>query len=154
MRHQVHDRFLAGFALGSRVLEIGCGVGHDTVFLAGRGVDVVACDPAPGMIRETTRRLDAAGLGHRVTVAPVGVEAMDAWLRQHPTVSGSFDGLVSNFGPLNCVDDLRGLERLVATRVTPGGRLVICLMAVCAGSLVSLRHAPSDDRDAPMGARR
>src|SRR6516162_3693544 len=45
-----------GFRPGQRVLEINCGTGVDGVYLARRGVEVLACDAAPRMMAVARRR--------------------------------------------------------------------------------------------------
>ena len=57
LRGRTHRIFAQCFPAGSRVLEIGCGTGPDTQFLASRGVRVVACDPSEEMVGRTLRRL-------------------------------------------------------------------------------------------------
>ena len=44
-RQQTHRLLSQWIRPGFRVLEIGCGTGADTEFLAGLGARVVACDP-------------------------------------------------------------------------------------------------------------
>src|SRR4029453_973425 len=46
------------FHTGHRILEINCGTGIDALYLANRGVSVVACDSSPRMIAEARRRID------------------------------------------------------------------------------------------------
>jgi len=41
----------------TRVLDLGCAAGRNTVYLAQRGFDVVAVDLSPAMVAETVRRL-------------------------------------------------------------------------------------------------
>jgi SAM-dependent methyltransferase len=46
--------------IGPRVLDLGCGPGWSSIFLAGRGCEVTACDVAPdmlGLARENAARL-------------------------------------------------------------------------------------------------
>ncbi|MEZ5287298.1 MAG: methyltransferase domain-containing protein [Vicinamibacterales bacterium] len=66
-----HQRRTAQRALGQwlpdrgRILEIGCGTGADTVFLAAHARSLVACDPSEGMVSRALRRIDDAGVGGR-----------------------------------------------------------------------------------------
>ena len=46
LRQRTHAVFTRRLTGQSRLLEIGCGTGVDTVFLASRGSRVVACDPS------------------------------------------------------------------------------------------------------------
>jgi ubiquinone/menaquinone biosynthesis C-methylase UbiE len=50
LRRRTHETFARRFRPGARVLEIGCGTGLDTAFLANAGVRVVACDPSEAMV--------------------------------------------------------------------------------------------------------
>src|SRR5439155_636698 len=45
------------FRPGQHILEINCGTGVDAIYLASRGVDVLACDSAPRMIEVARKRL-------------------------------------------------------------------------------------------------
>ena len=97
------------FRAGDRVLDIGCGTGADAAHFAARGVSVHAVDPSPGMIEVAKRRG-----GFTVEVRPA------------EEITGAFDGVISNFGALNCVADLSGVGGRVAGVVRPGGYLAIC----------------------------
>ena len=94
------------FRPGDRVLELNCGTGEDALFLAKRGVSVVACDASARMIEIAERRKS--------------LEAPDASLEFHVlrnedvdtlTPADPFDGVVSNFSGLNCVEDLSRVVR-------------------------------------------
>jgi len=47
---------------GRRVMDLGCGTGRVTGFLAGRGAHVVAMDNAPGMLAHCRARVNGAAL--------------------------------------------------------------------------------------------
>lgn len=114
------------FHPGERVLEIGCGTGVDACFLAERGVRVVACDSASQMIAVTTRRIRENGL--QKLVQPRLLRAED--ISSLPT-DELFDGAFSNFGALNCVEDLRRLARDLARLLKPGTNALLCWMGPC-----------------------
>jgi SAM-dependent methyltransferase len=103
---------------GARVLDLGCGPGTDAEVLGRAGYHVTAIDWSPAMVRETEARVARAHLTDVVTVRHLGIQDL-ARLE-----SDSFDLALSNFGPLNCVPDLREAARLVAARLRPGGVLV------------------------------
>jgi SAM-dependent methyltransferase len=125
-RRRTHARLRAWLPARSRVLEIGCGTGIDTEFLARRGIEVVACDPSSEMQRLTMRRTVAAGLGDRVRVLDSGLRNVPALLdgRDGP----GFDAVVSNFGALNCIEDLAPLGVIAAMHLRPGGSMLLCVM--------------------------
>ena|SRR5579863_1121493 len=114
------------FSSGDRVLEIGCGTGVDACFLAERGVKVLACDSSPQMIAVTTRRVKETG--KQETVHPRLLAAEDIASLRH---SDFFDGAFSNFGALNCVQDLRQLATDLSILVRPGATALLCWMGRC-----------------------
>ena len=44
------------------------------------------------------------------------------------SLTGPFDGAFSDFGGLNCVEDLAGLGRSLGGLVRPGGAVLLCVM--------------------------
>ncbi len=127
LRRRTHAAFARRFSAGSRLLEIGCGTGIDTMFLAARGLYVVACDPSEEMASRALRRLAREGLEDRATVLPCGLTDLAAYL-DALAEPGGFDGIVSNFGALNCVEHLAPLGALTRCYLRPMGAVVLCLM--------------------------
>jgi ubiquinone/menaquinone biosynthesis C-methylase UbiE len=111
------------FHPGDRVLEIGCGTGVDACFLAERGIRILACDPSPEMIEVTTRRVHELWLNHLVHPMVLGAEDLSSLPPDEP-----FDGAFSNFGALNCVDDLAVLAHNLARLLKPGASACLCWM--------------------------
>jgi ubiquinone/menaquinone biosynthesis C-methylase UbiE len=123
MRAAVWNRLDDTFRPGERVLELNCGTGEDAVHLAQQGVRVLATDISPGMLTMTRAKVERAGVANLVEVAQLPIEDL-AELGPR----GPFDGVLSNFGGLNCVADLPGVARTLAALVRPGGRAVLCVM--------------------------
>lgn len=122
MRAATWRRLDAAFRSGERVLELNCGTGEDAIHLAERGVRVLATDSSPRMLEMTRAKVARAGLGGLVEVAPLAIEQV-----AH-TAAGRFDGLLSNFGGLNCVSDLSAAARPLAALLRPGARALLCVM--------------------------
>jgi SAM-dependent methyltransferase len=114
------------FAPGDRVLEIGCGTGVDACLLGSCGVRVVACDSSPRMLAVATRRVRKTGNSEFVQPHLLGAEEI-IQLREER----GFDGAFSNFGALNCVEDLRRLASDLGQVLHPGAPVLFCLMGPC-----------------------
>jgi len=110
------------FRAGDRVLEIGCGTGVDACFLAERGVKVVACDCSPVMIQVAARRVREIGT-HNVDLRLLAAENLADIQPEAP-----FDGVFSNFGALNCVDDLKAIGNELSRLLKPGGTALMCFL--------------------------
>jgi SAM-dependent methyltransferase len=143
MRQAVWRRLDARFRPGDRVLELNCGTGADAIYLARRGVRVLATDIAPAMLDVTRAKVAQAGLEELVEVELLAIE--DLTRRQgdkekgransyslSPSLpvswSGPFDGVLSNFGGLNCVADFRGVAAGLAACLRPGAPALLCVM--------------------------
>src|SRR4051812_21961008 len=122
MREVVWTRLGARFAAGSRVLEMNCGTGEDALWMARRGVNVLATDISPLMLRAAEAKLAAAA-----TAAAVSFRQL-AWEELAGLEEGPFDGMLSNFGGLNCVSDLRSAAHALAGRLKRGAVAVLCIM--------------------------
>jgi len=122
-RAAVWKELTKAFHPGDRVLEIGCGTGVDACYLAERGVEVLACDPSPQMVDVAAERIRQYSL--QALVRPRVLRAED--ISSLPT-DQSFDGAFSNFGALNCVDDLRPVATSLSRRLRPGSSVLLCWM--------------------------
>ena len=107
-------------APGQRVLEINCGTGVDAMCMAERGVEVDACDISPRMIDVARRRQEQQAPRAAVRFFVQAIEGLQQ-------LEGRYDGVLSNFGGLNCVSDLGAAATQLARLIRPGGFLVMCL---------------------------
>jgi ubiquinone/menaquinone biosynthesis C-methylase UbiE len=101
---------------GAEVLELGCGTGKNTVWLAERARSVVAMDFSAGMLARARERLPGNShvrlVEHDITVH---------W----PLADGCIDVVVGNL-VLEHVADLDPLYLEAARVLRPGGRLWLC----------------------------
>jgi ubiquinone/menaquinone biosynthesis C-methylase UbiE len=117
-RRAVWDRIDPLFQPGSSVLDLGCGTGVDACHLVGRGVEVHAIDSAPEMVKIARSR--------RISAHCCRVEDLQE-------ATNSFDGVLSNFGALNCVASLPCVSDVLARAVRPGAHLALCFLGrICA----------------------
>ena len=133
-RASVWKKLDKAFRSGDRILEIGCGTGVDACFLAEHGVAVVACDSSPEMVTVATQRVKATGKDSLVSPRLLAAEDI-AKLRNR----GAFDGAFSNFGALNCVEDLPQFARDLAILLKPGATALLCWMGSCCCLLYTSR---------------
>lgn len=122
-RQQVWRELDHVFAPGQRILEINCGTGVDAAHLAARGVEVWACDSSPRMIEVARRRVASSRLSAEVHLHRLPTEQIQSL---QPAVA--FDGAFSNFGGLNCVEDLSAVARSLSSLLKPGGAAILCVM--------------------------
>jgi SAM-dependent methyltransferase len=112
------------FGAGDCVLDIGCGTGEDAAHLGSHGVLVYGIDASPAMVARARARAVMAEVGR---IEDLG-RASSARLDKLKHVPPLFDGAISNFGALNCVEDLAGVARALGALVRPGGYVTICTM--------------------------
>ena len=121
------------FRPGQSILEINCGTGVDAVHLAGRGVQVLACDSSPRMIEVARRRLAGPGFALRASVEFEVLATEEIGTLHAPGSPPQFDGVLSNFAGLNCVEDLPRVARDLARLLRPGAPAVLCFFGpLCA----------------------
>ena len=126
-RLQTHTAFRRWIKPGFRVLEVGCGTGVDTAFLAALGAKIVACDPSEEMLSRTKRRLANASLGDRAGLLSCRLQELPQFLDALDHAEG-FDAVVSNFGALNCVPSLDALGVIGRRHLRPGGAMILGLI--------------------------
>jgi SAM-dependent methyltransferase len=127
-RRAVRSALLRRFPPSGRLLEVGGGTGEDAVFLAERGFDVLLTDPSPTMVKLAAEKL--VPLEGSVEIA--GGEEMEVFAERYLSAGRPlFDGVFSNFAPLNCVSDLDPIARGLAQLLKPGGAAILVLFGTC-----------------------
>jgi ubiquinone/menaquinone biosynthesis C-methylase UbiE len=117
----VRQRLDPLFESGDVLLDLGCGTGEDAVHFIRHGISVRAIDASPEMVRIARRR---------------GVGASVLSIKELNRVQGCFDGVISNFGALNCVGDLDAIRRPLARLIRPSGHLAVCIVGQFCDDLV------------------
>lgn len=133
MRRAVWDRLDVHFDASMRVIELGCGTGEDALYLARRGVSVLATDPSRAMLEVAEKKLAAAGYAQRVRLQQLKMEYLES-LPVRVASAGKagaghrFDGAFSNFGALNCASDLDRVRAGLTHVLRPGASVLLCIM--------------------------
>jgi SAM-dependent methyltransferase len=132
MRRAVWARCAARFAPGSRVLEMNCGTGEDALWLVRHGVRVLSTDVSPAMLRVAGEKMARENAVRATTgVLPDSTTTRFqqlAWEDLGTLDEPPFDGMLSNFGGLNCVQDLRAAAEALAQKLKPGAVAILCIM--------------------------
>ena len=123
-RRAVRSALLQRFPAGGTILEVGGGTGEDGVFLAERGFHVLSTDPSPTMVSLASEKLTRFGSSAQIALA----EEMDTFAEQYLSQNElQFDGAFSNFGPLNCVENLTPVAKGLAALLKPGAAVALVL---------------------------
>ncbi|HLH74642.1 MAG TPA: class I SAM-dependent methyltransferase [Chloroflexota bacterium] len=122
MRAALWRHYRRRFRPGATVLDVGCGTGLDAIYLAMRGVRVMAVDGSSGMLGELRRKLDRTD--RRATVDTALLDAMQLDLLP----ANAFDGMIAAFAVLNTVPDLDQFAASAARRLRPGSHLIAHLL--------------------------
>ncbi|MGH9455813.1 MAG: class I SAM-dependent methyltransferase [Terriglobia bacterium] len=113
------------FLPGQRILEINCGTGIDALYMAKLGIDVLACDSSPRMIEVARRRPALSTPEGRVDFRVLATEQLETLVVGEGLAQ--FDGVLSNFAGLNCVQDLEAVAFQLARLLKPGARALLCI---------------------------
>jgi ubiquinone/menaquinone biosynthesis C-methylase UbiE len=111
------------FASARHLLDLGSGTGEDAIHYAARGIHVTAVDISDQMLIRLKRKAAAAGLAAKLQYIRC---AMNQYHPEHM----QFDGIVSNFGAVNCLSDLNWLPELCRVGLKPGAAVVLTGMGV------------------------
>lgn len=106
-------------APGTRVLDVGCGVGRWSSLLAARGASVTGMDLSPTMVAEAERRAAASGVADRCRFLVQDLAQLD---------SGETYDLIIGVTVLQHILDPEGLRAAVqrmSNHLAPGGRMVL-----------------------------
>lgn len=128
LRSLVWARLDASLGSCGRVLDLGCGTGEDALHLARRGARVVAIDVSANMVQRARLKAYSAGCAAQIDFRCLPIEDLGTALDGE-----CFDGVLSNFGAINCIGDLRSLIAGVASKLAPSGKLLWVMMG---------RHVP------------
>jgi ubiquinone/menaquinone biosynthesis C-methylase UbiE len=112
-REAVWRELVPLYRRGETILDLGCGTGEDALHFTSGGIKVVGFDSSTEMVLAARRR---------------GVDARLLEIEQIQSLEGSYDGAISNFGALNCVQDLAKLRQPLARLIRSGGYLALCVI--------------------------
>ncbi len=123
-RNIIRAELLRQLPNGGEVLEINAGTGTDAIFLGSQGFKVKATDVSASMVAMIKQKVIRHQLTDFITASQCSfwdIEELDL---------KKYDMVYSNFGGLNCTDDIDRLLPKIVNKLKPGGRAVLVLMPV------------------------
>lgn len=108
---------------GAHILELNAGTGEDAVYFAQKGYKVHATDMSAGMLMQLTKKVRELHLTNLVTSQNLSYLELDKLSEQEP-----FDAIFSNFGGLNCTEQLDTALNAFGKLLKPGGVVTLVIM--------------------------
>ena len=126
MRQHVWSESLRFIKPGNRILELNAGTGLDAVFFAQHGCKVLATDIAEGMLHQIKKKVEENNLQNEIQVQQLSFHELNKIQSQ------KFDYIFSNFGGLNCTDDLQSVFAQFSSLLKPNGYVTMVMVSpVC-----------------------
>lgn len=160
LRNRSLAQLRPAFAGASRLLEVGCGSGMETLPLLRDGHEIVVVDVSQRMLDVVAEKARREGAKERLTTRKLRAAELGRLVGEFG--EGSFGGAYSTYGALNCEPDLTGVPSAFSELITPGGKLVLgiynrwCLVELL-GYLLTLQPRRAFGRrpnPVPVGASR
>lgn len=122
MRQQVYKHVSSFMKESSEVLELNSGTGIDAFHFVQQGHRVHATDLSDGMIAQIQKKIIDHELQDRLTCQQLSYEQLQYLTGQ------KFDYIFSNFGGLNCIDDLSKVTMNLPAILNPGSFITWVIM--------------------------
>lgn len=107
---------------GDRILELNAGTGLDALYLAKKGFHVHAVDISEGMLKQLAEKINSSQYRSHVSFELLSFTDLDKLKVK------SFNYIFSNFGGLNCIEDLTEVTRHFNKILKPGGLITLVIM--------------------------
>ena len=121
-RQRTHRVLRKQWKRDSWILELNAGTGEDALFLAGLGHHVLATDISTAMLTIIKEKVLRRQLGKQVSCQQLDLAQLDC------LTDTTFDGILSNFGGLNCISGWHTFARHSYRLLRPGGIVAVCVM--------------------------
>jgi ubiquinone/menaquinone biosynthesis C-methylase UbiE len=122
MRTQVYDHVNKFIKDGSHILELNAGTGIDALHFTKLGHYVHATDLSDGMIAAIGEKIKINDVDNRLTCQQLSYDKLDQLKGK------KFDYVFSNFGGLNCIDDLSKVTKNLPALLNPGSYITWVIM--------------------------
>lgn len=122
-RNRVREHVLRYLPASGKILELNCGTGEDAVFFARKGYHVHATDLSEGMLLSLVKKIEANKLTDFVTHERCSFTQLDNLKGRGP-----YDLIFSNFGGLNCTNELQKVLQSLDSLLLPGGVVTLVII--------------------------
>lgn len=122
MRAEVHAYMRTIIKAGDRILELNAGTGIDALTFAGWGCHVFATDISLGMLDVLDSKKQKSPVGSRIETQQLSFNNLSS-------LNGrKFNHVFSNFGGLNCAENLEAIAEQINSVLLPGGYVTLVIM--------------------------
>lgn len=133
IRQRVRKEVLLHIQPGAQLLELNCGTGIDSVFFAQKGFKVLATDNAEGMLQVLSHKVARLHLEDNLSFEKCSFNNLEQLGER------KFHYVFSNFGGLNCTNDLANVLQGIDRLLLPGGMFTLVIMPpVCPWELLMM----------------
>ena len=122
-RARVRSHAISLLPPGASILELNCGTGEDAIFFASQACKVHATDIAEGMMQKTKEKISASLYKENITTEICSYT--DLYNLEN---RGPFDMIFSDFGGLNCTDQLDKVLASFSPLLKPGGIVTLVII--------------------------
>ena len=122
MRGRARNEVMRFVNKEAHMLELNCGTGMDSTWFAKQGINVFATDNAPGMLSALRHKIDTEHLADKIKIKQCSYNDL------HEVQQSTFDYIFSNFGGLNCTDQLDNVLQHFDRLLKPGGYCTLVIM--------------------------
>lgn len=122
IRDRVRKEVLRHILPNASMLELNSGTGLDAVFFAQNGHKVLATDNADGMLQVLSEKIKALSLENNLSCRKCSFNNLEQ------LGDTQFDYVFSNFGGLNCTDNLAKVIQDIDRLLRPGGHFTLVIM--------------------------
>lgn len=123
MRQRVYHHLDEFLKPDSRILELNCGTGIDAIHFASQGHKVVGTDISQAMLDQGEHKVRQLGLEAGISFQRCSYTALDQ------LNDGEFDHIFSNFGGLNCSNEIQTVFSSFRKLLKPGGKVTLVMLS-------------------------
>jgi ubiquinone/menaquinone biosynthesis C-methylase UbiE len=122
MRRQIYEHVWQYLRPGDHILELNAGTGIDAFYFSSKGCSIHATDLSDGMVQQIKQKISLRSENKRVSCQQLSYDQI------HLLEGQQFDYVFSNFGGLNCIDDLAKVTQHLPGILKPGAYVTWVIM--------------------------